>query len=120
MGVDVRKRYPTFHAPGQTERIVTLIAEDDHIAIGKGLYGKGVKAPYHSHKGEEYVLILHGRGIFRTRSDEVLAKQGMTLRFAPNEEHEFENRWKEPLEFIFVYSNPKDMVPLKGNWVRLK
>lgn len=120
VGVDIRKKYPTFHAPRQNERIVELILEGDHLAIGKGHYGRRVKAPFHSHAGEEYVHILHGRGVFRTRTGRVVATEGMTLRFAPKEEHEFENRWKEPLEFIFVYSNPADVTPLKENWIRLE
>jgi quercetin dioxygenase-like cupin family protein len=118
VGVDVWKEYVTLHAPNQKDRKVTLIAEDDSLAIGRGNYGKGTKAPFHSHEGEEYVHILRGSGVFRTRSGEALATEGMTLRFAPNEEHEFENQGDEPLEFIFVYSNPRDTAPLKENWVR--
>jgi len=120
MGVEVRKEYPTFHAPNQRQRIASILAEDDQVAIGRARYGKGMKAPFHSHVGEEYIHVVRGKGIFRTRTGEVTARKGMTIRFAPGEEHQLENKWREPLEFVFVYPDSKDTSPLKEKWIRIK
>jgi quercetin dioxygenase-like cupin family protein len=120
LDVSKLRESPTFHAPGQRQRIASVLAEDDDVAIGRARYGKGMKAPFHSHVGEEYIHVIRGKGVFRTRTKEITATSGTVIRFAPGEEHQLENRWKEPLEFVFVYPESKDTTPLKEKWVRIR
>jgi len=111
---------PKFQAPGQASRIARILAQESGVAIGRAYYGKGMKAPYHSHVGVEYIHVLGGTGIFRTRSKEVVARAGQTLKFEAGEEHQLENQLDEPLEFLFVYPHSKDIDILYERWVRVQ
>ena len=119
MKVSRIEEVPKFHAPNQNSRTASILAEEDGVVFGRAFYGKGMKAPFHSHQGEEYIHVIGGKGIFRTHKVEATAESGATLRFEAGEEHELENRWDTPLEFIFVYSNPKDIEVLRDRWVSM-
>ena len=120
MKVSEIKDSPRFHAPDQDRRIASILADQDGVTLGRAFYGKGMKAPFHTHQGVEYIHVIAGEGIFRTREREVIAKPGALLRFEPGEEHQLENKWDTPLEFVFAYSIPNDIQVLRDKWVSTK
>jgi quercetin dioxygenase-like cupin family protein len=109
---------PRFHAPNQPSRVARILAQEEGVAVGRGYYGKGMKALFHSHVGNEYIHVIGGTGIFRTHDKEVVAKAGQTLKFEAGEEHQLENQQDEPLEFVFVYPYAKDVDVLKERWIK--
>jgi len=109
---------PKFHSVGQLSRRATILF-DGQVALGKGTYGKGMAAPFHSHKGGEIIHILSGKAVFATRDQEIVASAGMTLHFMPGEEHMLENRWDEPMIMVWIYPEPADAESIKRNWVRI-
>ena len=120
MRISELKESAKFHAPNQSARIARILAEDDRVAVGRAYYGKGMKAQFHSHSGDEYIHVIHGKGIFRTHEREVVAKTGTTLKLEAGEEHQLENRWTEALEFIFIYPNSADIQVLRDKWVKTR
>ncbi len=119
MKVSKIKEVPKFHAPDQLRRIARILGVEEDVAVGRASYGKGMKSQFHSHKGPEYIHVIGGKGVFRTRGQEVIASPGTTLRLEPGEEHQLENRWSKPLEFVFVYPNSRDIDVLRDKWVKM-
>jgi len=81
-----------------------------------------MSAPWHTHKGEELIFVVHGKGKFRSKMKggeikEVEATTGTILLFLPGNEHNMENIGSQTLEFIFVYSPPGDESPIQENWI---
>jgi quercetin dioxygenase-like cupin family protein len=56
----------------------------------------------HAHAWEHEVYVARGRGAVVTRDGATPIRSGDTVYVAPNEQHHFENRGEEPLEFICV------------------
>lgn len=110
-----------YEPPGQPFRRVKLLATPEtagtSVAVGMSIYGRGMFAPTHTHNGEEIIIVIHGRGIFKGKEGEVVATPGTILIFPPGEEHSLENRDSQTLEFIFIYSNPEDIKPIKEKWI---
>ena len=118
MDVITKSTAPKFHSVGQPSRRATILF-DGKVALGKGSYGKGMAAPFHSHKGGEIIHVLSGKAVFATRDKEIVAGPGMTLHFLPGEEHMLENRWDEPMTMMWIYPEPDDAEPIKTNWVKI-
>ncbi|MHA1711880.1 MAG: cupin domain-containing protein [Candidatus Freyarchaeota archaeon] len=89
------------------------------VVLGMSIYGPGMEAPFHSHKGSETMFIVHGKGQFGTREKVVEVGPGDVLYFAPGEEHFLKNTGSQTLEFLFIYSQPGDEKPIKEKWVPL-
>jgi len=89
----------------------------EDIVVGMSIYGPGMEAPFHAHKGSETMFIVHGRGQFGTREKAVEAGPGDVLYFTPAEEHFLRNIGSQTLEFVFIYSQPGDERPVKDKWV---
>lgn len=113
-----------YHAPGQDIRRARVFIDEEKIgrkdiAVGMSIYGPGMDAPFHTHKGSETIIIVHGKGKFGTREKAVEAGPGDTLYFMPGEEHFLKNIGSQTLEFVFIYSQPGDEKPIKEKWVPL-
>ncbi|MFQ6080301.1 MAG: cupin domain-containing protein [Candidatus Bathyarchaeia archaeon] len=113
-----------YHAPGQETRRARVFIDEEKIgrkdvAVGMSIYGPGMAAPFHAHKGSETMFIVHGRGQFGTREEVVEVGPGDVLYFAPGEEHFLKNTGSQTLEFLFIYSQPGDEKPIKEKWVPL-
>ena len=113
-----------YYAPKQEIRRARIFTDEERIArkdvlMGMSIYGPGVAAPIHTHKGSETMFITHGRGQFGTKDKAVDVEPGDALYFPPGEEHFLKNIGSQTLEFIFVYSNPEDGESLKKNWILL-
>ena len=76
---------PKFHATDQPTRIARILAKEKGVAVGRAYYGKGMKVLCHTHVGDEYIHVIGGTGIFRTRDKEVVARAGTTLTLEPGE-----------------------------------
>ncbi|MFQ5711668.1 MAG: cupin domain-containing protein [Candidatus Geothermarchaeales archaeon] len=114
-----------YHAPGQETRRARVFIDEQKIGkkdvvMGMSIYGPGMAAPFHTHTGSETMFIVHGKGRFGTRDDSVEVSEGDVLYFPAGEEHFLENIGSRTLEFIFVYSHPGDVGPLKEKWLPLK
>ena len=112
-----------YEGPGQPARRIRLLATPESIgtrgvSMGMSIYGLGMSAPWHSHQGEELIFILHGKGKFRTRTQEVEVTAGTVVYFPPGDEHQLENSGSQSLEFIFVYAPPgQELRPIQEKWV---
>jgi len=115
---------PRYHAPGQETREARVFIDEERIgrrdvAVGMSIYGPRMAAPFHVHKGSETMFIVHGKGQFGTKEKAVEVRPGDVLHFAPNEEHFLKNLGGQTLEFLFIYSEPDDVKPIKEKWVPL-
>lgn len=114
-----------YHAPQQEYRRTRILIDEEKIGrkdivVGYGIYGPGVKAPFHVHEGSETMFIVHGKGRFGTKEKTVEVDQGNTLYFNPGEEHYLESIGSQTLEFVYIYSKPGDERPLKEKWIPIK
>ena len=117
---------PEYHAPEQKARRARILAspidglKTENVAVGMAIYGTGVEAPWHAHEQEETIIVIHGKGKFSTRTEEVEATTGTVMYFQPCEEHKLRNNEGESLEFIFIYTPPGGESPLRENWMRIR
>jgi len=117
---------PEYHAPGQEGRRARILAspkdglKTENVTVGMAIYGTGVEAPWHVHEQEETIIVIHGKGKFSTRREEVEATTGTVMYFQPGEEHKLRNNEGESLEFIFIYTPPGGETPLRGSWRKIR
>lgn len=114
-----------YHAPGQTDRQALFFTDEERIGrkdivMGMSIYGVGMEAPFHTHKGSETMFVVRGRGKFGTRERVIEAGPGDALYLPAGEEHFLKNSGAETLEFVWVYSQPDDQKTIKEKWVPLK
>jgi len=58
--------------------------------------------PYHKHSWEHEVYVLSGTGEARTGENVVRLSPGNVVLVLPDEEHNFTNTGKEPLNFLCI------------------
>jgi len=117
---------PEYHAPKQVARKARILAspkdgvKTENVNVGMAIYGTNVEAPWHIHEQEETIIVIHGKGTFSTRREEVKATTGTVMYFQPAEEHKLRNDGSESLEFIFIYTPPGGESLLRENWMRIR
>mgnify|MGYP001039314076 CR=1 FL=1 len=112
-----------YEGPTQPARRIRILATPEsvgtkNISAGISIYGLGMSAPWHTHEGEEMIFVIHGKGKFRTKTQETEAITGTVIYFPPGEEHQLENTGSQSLEFIFVYAPPgRETLPIQEKWI---
>lgn len=111
-----------YHSPGQPARQARVFIDQGktgrkEVVMGMSMYGAGMEAPFHTHKGSETMFVFRGRGQFGTKERVIEAGPGDVIYFPPGEEHFLKNSGSQILEFVWVYSQPGDEKPIKEKWL---
>ncbi len=62
----------------------------------------GGYTPYHSHDWEHEVFVLEGKGVIKTKDENIEISDGYFAFIKPNEYHQFINTGDKVLKFICV------------------
>ena len=98
---DYRETEPTEEVPGAIMREV-ITADDGapNFTMRVIEVKPGSTTPSHSHPWEHEVFILSGQGVVKGEQGESQIEKDSVIFVAPDEQHCFVNKGKEPLRFV--------------------
>lgn len=64
-----------------------LLPESREFTASVVNFGKGVRNKFHSHDGEQILIITRGKGIVATEKEEIIVTQGDIVSFPAGEKH---------------------------------
>jgi quercetin dioxygenase-like cupin family protein len=76
---------PLFTGPDVTRQV--LVPESKEFNVNIVNFGKGVRNKFHSHDGEQILIITAGKGIVATEKEEKVVTPGDVILFAAGEKH---------------------------------
>lgn len=95
-------------APNVRDNLILVDGQDgaENVSVGVGVYNKGQASEFHTHAGEEEVMIyLRGQGVMRMEDGtETALKRGDITYVPANEPHKLINTGDGEFVFLFVYS----------------
>ncbi len=97
------EEYPLFEG-----RIVALFASpssksSEDMALGISALPANYSAPIHSHRAEEFALVLRGKGRITINGDEIIVGPGSLVVTPPNAPHFTTVDAGEPMAIYWVY-----------------
>ncbi len=86
--------------------LVDELVGAQNVSVGIGIYSKGQASEFHTHSGEEEVMIyLRGEGVMQTSDgEEVKLSEGDVTYVPADESHKLINTGDEDFVFLFIYS----------------
>jgi quercetin dioxygenase-like cupin family protein len=76
---------PLFTSPDMTDQ--ALSAESKELRVGVVNFGKGVRNKFHTHSGDQILIVTEGRGLVVTESEEREVAVGDVIFFPAGEKH---------------------------------
>jgi quercetin dioxygenase-like cupin family protein len=76
---------PLFTGPDVTRQV--LVPDSKEFNVNVVNFGKGVRNKFHSHDGEQILIITAGKGIVATEKEEKVVTPGDVILFAAGEKH---------------------------------
>lgn len=95
-------------APNVRDNLILVDAQEGakNLSVGVGVYNRGQASEFHTHAGEEEVMIyLKGQGIMRMEDGtEVALRRGDVTYVPADEPHKLLNTGDGEFVFLFIYS----------------
>jgi len=116
------------HHKTQPNRIIKLITHPDiggpkGVAVGVTVCQSGCKGmPPHVHpNSDEIMIVIHGIGKFIVDGEEYILREGEIIIVPAGTPHGYEAvDPATPLEFIWVYNDPRDAKFPEESWVLVR
>ena len=64
-----------------------LVSDSKDLSVNIVNFGKGVRNKFHSHDGDQVLIIIAGKGIVATEEEEKVVKTGEVVLFPAGEKH---------------------------------
>ena len=76
---------PLFTRPDVTRQ--SLVSDSKDLRMNIVNFGKGVRNKFHTHDGDQVLIIIAGNGIVATEEEEKVVKVGEVILFPAGEKH---------------------------------